>query len=85
MSAPYRTASVVAPSKPRRRWRVMWGGPFDILASSLLAIVASSGALNAACFVTFSATPFVVRWLAVNAVALFVWALCFVRRVEVQS
>ena len=85
---PYREACAPAQPaspKPRREWRVMWGGPYDILVQSLLVSVVVSLVINAAYFVAESATPIAVHWFVVNAVALFVWALCFVRRVDVPS
>ena len=87
-TGPYReacTPAQPAPPKPRREWRVMWGdnavetSPAEATHMfTSLSIVAASVA-----WVLCGAAPFVIRWLIVSAVALFVWALCFVRRVDV--
>lgn len=78
-SSPYRAPDAPKPPAVRRRWTLNEWGHSDGGAACFMVVLASVVCLAAA-FVIFGPAPFVLRWAAVNVVAVALWCLAFVRR-----
>lgn len=73
------TAELAKRDAVRPRWRLLdFGASFSAAYFSL--VLAPSVLCNAGCLIAFGPAPFVLRWAAVNVVAVALWCLAFVRR-----